>query len=130
MTTPLYPSWIEIPVLDLARARTFYREVFGLAHTPNHEETGLQIVVLCASNKAEGRPGVSLVQSPHYRPCRYGVLVNFHIGDHGALEAALERVISQGGQVPGPVSVTEDGIRYVTVVDSEGNSFALSSYEP
>lgn len=125
----LYPSWIEIPVHDLARALAFYRAVFELTDTPIYDEPAMQIAVLRASDKSVERLGVSLVCSAEHRPHPGGVLVNFHVGSHVALAAATERAVAHGGSLAGPVVEQEDGVCYTTLRDSEGNSIALSSYE-
>ena len=57
-------------------------------------------------------------------------MVNFHLGDRTALMTALQTVEAYGGQVQrAPVDAGE-GVRYCTVRDCEGNTIALSSYEP
>lgn len=126
----LYPSWIEIPVADLQRALAFYRAVFGLGDTPRYDDPPAQIAVLLPSDKQVRAPGVSLVQSPAHTPSPHGVVVNMHLGDHTALAAALQTVEEHGGRGGGPVIEAGEGVRYCTVRDSEGNTIALSSYEP
>ncbi len=127
----LYPSWVEIPVIDLDRALAFYRAVFELADIPVYdEEPGTRIAVLLPSEKGQRRPGVSLVQSLRHLPCGGGVQINFHIGDHAALEAALSTAAALGGTMVAPVADTNDGVRYALLRDTEGNPLAISSYEP
>lgn len=127
----LYPSWIEIPALDLDRALAFYRAVFALADIPMYdEEPGTRIAVLLPSDKKLGRPGISLVLSPRHVACGGGVQINFHVGDHAALAAALAAATAHGGTIAAPVAETADGIRYALLRDSEGNPIAISSFEP
>jgi predicted enzyme related to lactoylglutathione lyase len=126
----LYLSWLEIPVEDMARALAFYRALFGLTETPRFDEPPALIAVLSPSDKAARRPGVSLVQSPDHRPSLGGALANFHLGDHRQLGEALNTVTAYGGQVRGPLTTMDDGVRYVLVRDCEGNTIALSSYDP
>jgi predicted enzyme related to lactoylglutathione lyase len=97
----LYPSWIEIPAADLERALRFYRGVFELTDTPLYHEPPMQIAVLLPSDKSLRNPGVSLVYSPTHKA-----------GDAGPQVKQL------------------GGVRYITLLDSEGNRIALSSYEP
>ncbi len=126
----LYPSWIELPVLDLDRATAFYRKIFDLIETPKYlEEPDQEIVVLLPSEKTTRAPGVSLVRSPLHTPGE-GAIINFHLESHTVLDITVERIRSNGGDVRGPVRDMGDGVRYVNVRDSEGNPFALSSYEP
>ena len=126
----LYPSWIEIPVADLERALAFYRAVFRLTDTPLYEEeSSMHIAVLLPSDKSGRVPGVSLVRSPQHIPGG-GVQVNYHVGEHTALDRALNIALAHGGTIINPIVNMGDGVRYVTLRDSEGNPIALSSYEP
>ena len=127
----LYPSWIEIPAADLARALAFYRAVFGLIETPIYDdEPPARIAVLLASDKSSRNPGVSLVQSPLHTPCHGGPQVNFHVDTHAALTHVLAQATTHGGSIVMPVAVIGDGVRYAVLRDCEGNTFAVSSYEP
>lgn len=126
----LYPSWIEIPATDLERAIAFYRAVFTLSDVPLYDEPPMQIAVLLPSEK-EGRvPGVSLVKSPTHHAGARGAQINFHVDTHAALSAALIEAQAHGGIVNGEVVDMGDGVHYITLLDSEGNQIALSSYEP
>lgn len=127
---PLYPSWIEIPVDDLDRALAFYRAVFGLTETPIYDDDpAMRIAVLLPSEKGVRSPGVSLVRSPQHRPGD-GVLINFHVGTHAALAAAISTAAAHGGAIAASIVDMGDGVRYVNLRDCEGNPMALSSYEP
>ena len=129
--TSLYPSWIEIPVVDLERALAFYRAVFGLTDTPLYEEEpSMHIAMLLPSDKSVRAPGVSLSRLPLHTPGRGGVHVNLHVDRHAALEGALQTALTHGGELINPIVERGDGVRYVTLHDSEGNPIALSSYEP
>jgi predicted enzyme related to lactoylglutathione lyase len=126
----LYPSWLEIPARDLERATAFYRAVFELEETPTYDDyPPARIVVLLPSDKSARSPGVSLVASPTCAPSRDGVLVNFHVGDHAALERAIHAALAHSGSIALPVADIGEGVRYLVLLDCEGNSIALSSYE-
>jgi uncharacterized protein len=128
---PLYPSWIEIPAAELERALAFYRAVFGLNDTPIYNDASpARIAVLLPSDKRQRNPGVSLVHSPLHTPCAGGPLINFHLGDHAALTQAITHATAHGGQIVTPIVDTGDGVRYGVLRDSEGNTLAVSSYEP
>ncbi len=126
----LYPSWIEIPAADLERALRFDRAVFALSDTPLFDEPPARIALLQPSEKGLRALGVSLVQSPDHPPGPSGPVVNFHLGAHVALDAALEQAPLHGGQTLGAPVDAGDGQQYCLVRDSEGNTIALSSYEP
>ncbi|MEZ4592975.1 MAG: VOC family protein [Chloroflexota bacterium] len=127
----LYPSWIEIPVSNLERAIQFYRSVFSLEEISVYEDyPPMRIAVLLGSEKSVQNPGVSLVQSPTHVPSKYGALINFHVGTHAALENAVATAVTNSGAISEPITDMGDGVNYLVIIDSEGNSIALSSYEP
>ena len=127
----LYPSWREIPVKDLDRAMAFYRAVFDLDEISVYDGyPPARIAVLLPSEKRIQNPGVSLAQSPTHVPSRHGALINFHVGNHAALEKAIEMAQANSGSIAEPVVDMGDGVKYLVILDCEGNSIALSSYEP
>jgi hypothetical protein len=127
----LYPSWIEIPAADLDRALAFYRAVFQLTDTPLYEDGDMLIRVLWPSDKVDRAPGVSLVKSPlHHPPATpSGPVINFHLASHADLQTALEQARAFGGKIDNAIVDMGDGVKYVNLIDSEGNRIALSSYE-
>ena len=129
----LYPSWIEIPVLDLDRAVAFYSRVFQLEGVTLHEfnEDGMlmRVAVLLSSDKHMKGPGVSLVQSARHQPDAKGIQVNFHVGINDVLSRALLALMNAGGGIVKPPIDMDDGVRYAIVQDTEGNTLALSAYE-
>lgn len=126
----LYPSWLEIPVNDLERAIAFYKAVFELTETPIYDDyPPARIAVLRPSDKSKQTPGVSLVQSPIHTPSPHGSLINFHVGDHMVLERALQVALTKAGVITQSVTEIDEGVRYVVLLDCEGNAIALSSYE-
>lgn len=127
----LYPSWVEIPASNLERAIAFYRVVFELDEIPVYDDfPPARIAVLLPSDKRVQNPGVSLVQSPTHVPSRHGALINFHVGNHAALEKAVEMALANSGSITLPVVDMGDGVKYLVLIDCEGNAIALSSYEP
>jgi predicted enzyme related to lactoylglutathione lyase len=126
----MYPSWIEIPVADIERAISFYRAVFELDDPERYDdEPDTRIAVLRASDKSVQAPGVSLVASPLHQPGQVGVIVNFHLGAHAALDHAIAIAIARGGTLVQAPTDQGEGQRYAVLQDSEGNPFSLSSYE-
>lgn len=127
----LYPSWIEIPASDLERAMAFYRAVFELDEISVYDDyPPAKIAVLLPSEKSIQNPGVSLVQSPTHIPSRHGALINFHVGSHAALEKAIAATQANGGSIAEQLVDMGDGVKYLVLLDCEGNALALSSYEP
>jgi predicted enzyme related to lactoylglutathione lyase len=89
-------AWLEIPVNDLARAKAFYETVFEHAPTEILVEGDRRITVI------EGRPTVSLNQTPGFVPTEQGTLPYSHL--EGPLADALARVTAAGGRVVEPAT--------------------------
>lgn len=71
--------------------------------------------VLLLSDKGTRAPGVSLVRSPQHIAGGAGVQVDFHTGEHTALERALDIALVHGGTVRHSVVDTGEGVRYITL---------------
>lgn len=56
--------------------------------------------------------------------------MNYHLGGHAALDAALAAALACGGRIAAPIAELGEGVRYALVRDCAGNPLALSSYEP
>jgi predicted enzyme related to lactoylglutathione lyase len=108
--------WFEIPVTDLARARAFYGAVLG--NELALEEAGPNPIAMfaAADPKAAGHvyPGTPA-------PRGAGPTIHLAIDD---LEAGLERVRTNGGEVFSPI-VTIPAGRFAYCLDPDGNSFGL-----
>lgn len=109
--------WIEIPVADLARAKSFYESVFAYPPTAVTDDGTRAITVV------EGQPTVSLNRTAGFTPSIDGVLPYFHLD--GPLTAALDRVTAAGGQVVEPPAARSDLGLFALVTDSEGNALYL-----
>lgn len=109
--------WIEIPVVDITRAKAFYEAVFE--HTPTEviHEDGRQITVI------EGRPTVSLNQTPGFVPTDQGSVPYFHV--EGPIAGILARVTASGGRIVEPAAARADRGLFSLVTDSEGNAMYL-----
>jgi predicted enzyme related to lactoylglutathione lyase len=118
-------SWVEIPVLDMDRAKQFYETVFGF----DIEVHQFNELLMGWFPFADGKPGASgsLVQhSQWYVPSEsMGPLVYFSCED---LQQELDRVESAGGRVIQPKTQINEAIGFMGVFrDSEGNRIALHS---
>jgi hypothetical protein len=113
-------NWFEIPVHDLDRAKRFYENVLGVELS--RQEMGPWLMAWFPMT--EGLPGAtgSLVKGEGYVPSTAGSMVYFTVAD---LEAALERVAANGGEVLLPkTGIGEYGF-IAHFRDSEGNRAAL-----
>ncbi len=113
--------WVDIPVLDLDRAVTFYSAVLGKP-VMKQEYPGMSIGLLPGD---DAEVTGCLHQSPNDKPADHGPLV--YLNCQGRLEEAVSAVSSGGGKVLQPAHpIGPHGFRAV-VVDTEGNRIALHS---
>ncbi len=112
--------WFEIPVTDMARAKAFYATVTG--HELEDQEGAPN--PMANFPIADMREGVAGHIYPG-RPAAPGTGPTIHLAVSD-LEAAMERVSSNGGQVVSPVISIPAG-RFCYCLDPDGNSFGLFS---
>lgn len=109
--------WVEIPVSDLAKSKTFYGAV--LQNELTDQEMGP--FPTAVFNYAEGGVGGHLYAG---KPGTAGTGNTVHLSVAAPLESALERVKSAGGQVVSDVVTIPDG-RFAYCLDPDGNSIGL-----
>src|SRR5882672_4359682 len=114
--------WVEIPVNDMERAKTFYGKAFGLTYQMVGMY-GYKLALFPMDDKRVGTGG-ALVYGDSYKPSYEGAMIYFATKD---IEASLKKVTQSGGQVIQPKkSIGEYGfVAYFQ--DSEGNRIALHS---
>ncbi len=117
-------GWVEIPVLDMERAKTFYEKVFNIAISV-HDLGG---VIMGWFPMGENKPGSSgtLMQHEEYRPSlTHGSVVYFSCRD---VTDELSRVASAGGEVLQEKTEIGGGHGFMGLIkDTEGNRIALHS---
>jgi predicted enzyme related to lactoylglutathione lyase len=112
--------WVDIPVLDLDRAITFYSEMLG-APVTKQEFPGMAIAIL---PHADGAGGCLFVKDGE-RPSERGPLV--YLSVQGRLDQALTVVAQRGGKIlRAREAIPPHGYRAI-ITDSEGNRLALHS---
>ncbi|HVC32648.1 MAG TPA: VOC family protein [Chloroflexota bacterium] len=114
---------VAIPVFDLERAETFYREVLGIGRSAVPSYNPASIVFLDC--------GPTMIHLIRYadgvaRPGRKGVHWAFEVVD---LEAAHRRVVAAGCDLEVPTSARPDGSPYFFFYDPEGNRVELCHHE-
>ncbi len=113
--------WVDIPVLDLDRAITFYSAVLG-GGVKKEQFGGMSLGLL---PHEMGSVGGCLFQKEGEKPSQQGPLIYLNV--QGRLDEAVSAVQAKGGKVLKPKeSIGPHGFRAV-VVDSEGNRVALHS---
>jgi uncharacterized protein len=115
-------AYVEIPVTDLARARAFYTQVFGMTLGEPTRVDGYDMVFFPF---AEGAPGVTaaLVKGDVYVPSTSGPIVYFHTD---AIEATLAKAVAAGGHILYPVKSVGEFGHVAEFKDTEGNRIALN----
>ena len=118
-------SWVEIPVVDMERAKQFYESIFGI----EIEVQQFNELLMGWFPYADGKPGASgsLVQhSGAYVPSdTMGPVVYFSCDD---VQHVLDRVEGAGGHIMQPKTQINEAIGFMGIfLDSEGNRIALHS---
>ena len=117
-------NWFEISVTDMARAKKFYQEVFGI-EMDEQEMMGMTMAYFPA-DMMNGKVGGGLVQSPYHKPSTDGAKI--YLNGNPDLDTALGKVEAAGGQVTMPKTKISDEIGYMAFfMDTEGNSVATHS---
>ena len=117
-------GWLEIPVLDMERAKKFYENVFKI-EISIHDLDGFIMGWFPFAPDKKGVSG-SLVKHEMYKPSASdGPLVYFTCID---LAKELSRVETAGGEIKRPKTEIGGGHGFMALVnDTEGNRIALHS---
>jgi predicted enzyme related to lactoylglutathione lyase len=115
-------NWIEIPVTDMARARTFYEALLGesLAEFPFGPLTYAMFPTRDRHNAG------ALVMGEGYVPSREGALV--YLNAAGCLDTMLARAEASGADILMPKTfLSEEAGEAAILLDTEGNRIGLQS---
>jgi predicted enzyme related to lactoylglutathione lyase len=116
-------AWFEIPVVDMERAKTFYKAVFQV-ELHDVPMPGTEMAVFDSKPENPGSGG-ALIKDAHSSPsAKPGLMVYFYSED---VSVELGRVEDAGGQVAMPkISIGEFGW-IGSFIDTEGNLVSLHS---
>ncbi|KAI9684747.1 MAG: hypothetical protein M1829_000122 [Trizodia sp. TS-e1964] len=114
------PCWIDIPALDVARARAFYTALFAWNFQPATEQYPADQLAMFklpdpAMKTLAG--GIGLVTEGEHRACVGGTVVYYMVDDVDKFVARAEQA---GGRVVMPKK-SEGGGWIARVADTEGN---------
>ena len=118
---PNHIVWVDIPVLKLDRAISFYSAILGA------QVEKVEIPGMCIGSfpHKDGESAGCLYLSEKVKPSADGPLV--YLNAHGRLDEAIEAVEPSGGKIVEPKeSIGPFGFRAV-ILDTEGNRIALHS---
>ncbi|MBT5018911.1 MAG: VOC family protein [Planctomicrobium sp.] len=112
--------WFDIPVADLERAVTFYKEVLAIkVDIESFDDCRFAVL------EHEDGNGGCLVENSDEISSDKGILIYMNV--HGRIQDATTKVTANGGTIQQPVHpIGPHGFRAV-VLDSEGNRIALHS---
>ena len=116
-------SWFEIPTTQLDQAQAFYESVLGSAM--RREAMGpSQGAVFAYDMEGDGVGGALMMGPTAPAKAEGGTLV--YLDASPSLDAALERVVSAGGQVALPRQSLPPGMGFFAhIMDLDGNRVGL-----
>ena len=116
-------NWFEIPVHDLAAAKTFYETVLDVELVES-ELGPNKMAWFPMEMNASGAAG-TLIKGDGYVPSHEGSLVYLHVD---RIDPTLEKINSSGGKTLMPrTSIGQHGF-IAHFADTEGNRVALHEY--
>ena len=116
-------NWFEIPVNDLARAKSFYESILGVELTQS--EMGPNKMAWFPMELGAAGAAGTLIKGDAYSPSQDGTLVYLHVDE---IEVTLGKINDSGGKTLMPrMSIGQHGF-IAQFEDSEGNRVALHEY--
>lgn len=112
--------WVEIPVSNMERAKTFYERILKVK---------MQSMPIGDTEYAffpvqEQQNGGALVKGPHHKPSADGIVI--YLDGKPDLADILSRVLEEGGQVIMEKTYAGKHAGYLGMfIDSEGNRIGL-----
>lgn len=119
MATQNPVNWFEIPVTDMARAKTFFERVFNVTLRDFPENADMAAFPM--EMHAPGCSG-ALVKGDGYLPAHTGPVIYFSVAD---IAETLSRIETAGGKVLIPKTDIGQYGHFAHFEDTEGNRLAL-----
>lgn len=115
-------NWMEIPVLDMGRAVSFYKKILGIEF--HQMQMGdIQYAIFPSEDKFNGG---ALACGPHYQPGTGGLTVYLDGGED--LNNILLKVPEAGGEIMMAKTFLAPEAGYIGFfIDSEGNKIGLQN---
>jgi uncharacterized protein len=116
-------NWFEIPMIDSARAKKFYENVFEI-EMKFIEMMGFEMVFFPSSDNMEGKVSGALVKGAMHKPSMDGAIV--YLNANPDIQVVLDRIESNGGKILMPRTMVNEQVGYMAFfIDTEGNRVAL-----
>jgi uncharacterized protein len=117
-------NWVEIPVLNFDRAKSFYSKIYDY-EMPEMMMGPLRMGFLLFDQEKQA-VGAAIVQGETYIPSAQGVRVYLNGGSD--LNTVLNRVLAAGGKIILPKTTINAELGYMAIfLDPEGNQIHLHS---
>ncbi len=117
-------TWFEIPTTQLDRAQAFYEAVLGQAM--QREAMGPSEGAVFAYDPEADGTGGALMMGPTAPQASAGTGTLVYLDASPSLDAALERVVAQGGKVALPRQALPPGMGFFAHIhDLDGNRVGL-----
>lgn len=114
-------NWVEIPAVDLTRAKQFYTSILGNIDFHDLSMDGVDYALFPSDDKFNAG---AIVKSEYHKPSPDGVTIYLDGGKD--LSKILERVEKAGGEVIMPKTYIGSDAGHVGIfIDSEGNKIGL-----
>lgn len=119
------PAWVEIPVIDIDRAESFYENVLHTSFRRRELANGL---ILSLFPTQPGEVGGALACLPaFYHPGETGPMIYLNVE---SVSDCLARVEEAGGNLIVPTTPVNEEVGHMGVMrDSEGNRIGLMGGE-
>lgn len=120
-------SWFEIPTTQLDRAQAFYETVLG--RPMRREAMGPSMGAVFAYGADEDGVGGALMMGPSAPPVAAGGTL-VYLDASPSLDAALQRVLDQGGSIALPRTALPPGMgSFAHISDLDGNRVGLHALD-
>ncbi len=117
-------NWLEIPVSDIKRAKTFYEKVFEIEMIDLDIGDGTKMALFPNSQEKVG--GALVENKSFYQPGEQGPLL--YLNGNPDLQHFLDHVEKAGGKILiQKRMITEEYGHMAVIKDTEGNRIALHS---
>lgn len=116
-------NWFNLPSTDFERAIKFYSSVLEIQMMKMPSPDGSENAFF--SNPQDGGVSGSISSNPQQKPGADGATIYFDV--NGRLDAVLDRVVSNGGQVVMPKTNIGDFGNIAMAMDTEGNLIGFHS---
>jgi uncharacterized protein len=122
-------NWLEIPVTDMDRAKSFYENVLKAQISIDDQMApGAKMGMIHTEGMDMKDVGGALIQGQGYKPGESNTLIYLNANETGGCNAFLKRVVESGGKIDRDTFEISPEIGFCGYfTDSEGNRMAVHS---